>query len=324
MGPILKAYRSKLHYLRKVIRVYVGIMAFALVGSIIFQTNTVFRHWYTYNAFSLNKPVAKVNADVVGYTWHGRKGGRNSSSSHDYAYGLTYTVANQKYYAKADVAVSESGDYDAYIPLPKTYPIYVSTDNPAAFSYVTAHYGFQSYGNFATLFYMIFLGVLLALSFAKKEKLENQLVTFKDYMALIFALIFVSAPVYLLISTHLELYAGQTSDSFTSFALIRKNSKAFHAAHRDAPHLNMDIESRNGSDRHYRISGIEGHKIQRMFVKTSSGKQVDVKFVRENKYILLYDPAEFSIEKQLVYFVSDAGQYGIPLEMIQYDFDYKT
>ncbi|MGL5837402.1 MAG: hypothetical protein ACRCY3_02765, partial [Sphingorhabdus sp.] len=247
LTPIFKRVRKWIPY-------YAGIMLVVLIASLLFHTSKPFRTFYTQTLFSINKPVMRIDAAVLGYSSQAYGGGRRGPAIFNYRYGFTYKIGDRSYYGTGYAAVSEPGDYSAFKPLPRTFTIYVNRDNPGQFTYITGHYGLRSWVNVPVFIYLLFLGFLCGLYFySRREDAEIRLSNFKDYMAAIMAILLTIAPLSIAFASQKNHYHGQKSQDVTGYIMLRKHPEAFYKKNEKIAPITMDIENRNSANRKYRI-----------------------------------------------------------------------
>jgi hypothetical protein len=324
LKPDLKARYPIPRYVRILMLTYVSIMTAVLIISTIFHANLAFRDSYTHAIFSVNKPVTKVTANVLGYSME-RSGGRRSPSRFSYEYGFTYAVGGQTYYGTGYAAQDEPGDYTAYIPLPRTTDVTVNTNNPKQFSFITAHYGLGSYVNFGVIFYIMCLAVLCATSFGIGLGKGPQFAKVRDYLALFGGIIVMGLPVYYAVTANIEIYNGDVARNITDYSIVHKNPKSYYKTYGDMSYITAGYDYGNDKGKAYSLKGMHDTQIQKMFIKSLDGKERNIKFEYEHnsEHFTIYQPEGSYIKNEVVYAVSNTGKYAIPLAILEYDYDYK-
>lgn len=111
--------------------------------------------------FSSDRKIQKIDAKVIGYSFEIYKRGNGGGYDYSYLYGFEYQINNRKFFGRTIIAENENKGYNKYLPLPKTIPIIVNTNEPGQFIFLYKYTNDGIFWWFLDVFYILISIVLL-------------------------------------------------------------------------------------------------------------------------------------------------------------------
>jgi hypothetical protein len=322
--------------MKKIIATYSIVIIGLIAFNLIFRFHKSFRENSISYIFSFNKSTQKADAKILGYSFHAHKS-QKSSTTFSYDYGLEYSINSKKYFGRYTVVENVDWEYKDYIPLPKSIPILVNKNKPEQFIYLGTHYGKGFLFYFGQLLYLI---VSFLLFFHQKEASTKVEIAFtklktrinKEHVTALGFLIGVSVPIIIAVFTFLEYKNGKLSDNITGFEIVHKNPmppleisnlKQKELDSTAFIYLNADIHNLDKLNSIATITGFGDKNVKRCYIITKQGEKIELEFKYKNEDFDIYQSRDLDQQNSNVYIISESNKYLIPIDMLQYDFEYK-